>query len=209
MPDLNLDAIGLAQKTDKSSLCHDFLQLYDRILGGIRYEPVKLLEIGVYDGGSVRMWEEYFPRGKIVGVDIDARTARHRSERIDIEIVDQSNVEQLHGLAQTHGPFDVIVDDGSHVWDHQITSLRYLFPWVKPGGYYILEDLDTSYGTHQPVYRGRAVESAATYLQKLADAMVGDIVIDLSKEPDDFIRSFARRLDYVLFSRRTSVIRRK
>jgi cephalosporin hydroxylase len=204
-----LDEIGLATGTDKSSRHHDFLQLYERVLRPLRHEPITLLEIGVYDGGSVRMWAEFFPDARIIGVDIDHRTKAHEADRIVVEIADQSNVEHLHDVCMRHGPFDVVIDDGSHVWDHQITTLREVFPHVKPRGFFILEDLDTSHGSYRPRFKGRGCESAAAYLQRLVDAMVGDEVIDLNSELDDFIRSYARRLDYVLFSRRTSIIRRK
>jgi len=205
----NLDAIGLFHQTDKSSIHHDYLQLYERILHSLRYEPINLIEIGVFRGSSLRTWEEYFPRANIIGVDVDPECHQYQNDRITIEIADQSDVEQLCDITRRHGPFDIVIDDGSHMWDHQITTLHYLFPHVKQGGFYILEDLDTSYGTHQPQYQNRATESPARYLQRLTDAMVGDAVIDLDKEPDDFIRSYCRRIDYILFSRRTSVIRRK
>jgi cephalosporin hydroxylase len=168
-----------------------------------------VLEIGVWHGESTSMWAEYFPLGKIVGVDIDFETLRYEEERITIEIADQSSVSDLVNLGRKHGPFDLVVDDGSHVWHHQITTLRWLFPFVKPGRYYILEDIDTSYGTHAPSYRGISQLSAAQYLQRLADYMIADAVLDIALEEDAFVRSYARRLEFIAFSRRTSVIRLK
>ncbi|MGX7872042.1 hypothetical protein ACVDG5_003300 [Mesorhizobium sp. ORM6] len=82
---------------------------------------------------------------------------RHMS-RIRIEILDQSKVQDLDLLA-TKGPFDVIVDDGSHVWTHQILTFQKLIGTVTPGGFYIVEDLDTSYGKYVPNYHGGATES--------------------------------------------------
>jgi hypothetical protein len=202
----SLDSIGLKYKTDKSSLGHDYLQLYERVLIGLQGRSIKLLEIGVYSGASIRTWLEYFPEALVVGMDINPNVPRDYARPVDIELADQSNVAQLVTIGTKHGPFDIIIDDGSHIWDHQITSLQYLLPYVKPSGFYILEDIHTSYGTHAETYKGRGTISAAKYLQALADYMIGDSVLDPNGEVDAFIRSFAKRLDYILFSRRTSIL---
>ncbi|MDQ6867049.1 MAG: class I SAM-dependent methyltransferase [Pseudomonadota bacterium] len=165
------------------------------------------MEIGVLHGQSIAMWAEYFKHGRIVGLDINPDTKQYESDRVRIEIADQSNTTDLARIAATHGPFDLIVDDGSHIWNHQILTLRTLFPFVKAGGYYILEDIDTSYGVHVPQFKGKSDLSAARYLYKISDFMVADTAIDISDQHDAFIRIYARRLDFIAFSRRTSVIR--
>ena len=81
----------------------------------MRLREVTVLEIGVLGGGSLAMWEACFPNAKIVGADIDRDTLRFARERVSIEIVDQSNVEHLTRLAVKHGPFDLVVEDGSHM----------------------------------------------------------------------------------------------
>lgn len=183
----SLDSIGVKYGTDKSSLYHDYLDFYERFLAPLRLEPLSILEIGVWYGASLSMWAEYFPRSRIVGVDIAPQIHKHPNPRATIEIADQANVAHLARLGQTYGPFDLIIDDGSHMWDHQITSLRYLLPFVKPGGFYILEDLDTSYGSHIDQYRGKSSLSAADYLKSLCDYMVADLVVDVAGEPDALI----------------------
>ncbi len=172
-------------------------------------ERLTVLEVGVYEGGSVRMWEQYFPNAQVIGVDINPAAATHATDRIKIEIANQSDVSDLVTLATKHGPFDLVVDDGSHIWDHQITTFQWLFPYVRPGRYYILEDIDTSYGAAADIYRGKGEISAAGYLQRFTDWMVADKVLDLSNQPDAFIRGFARKTEFVAFHRRTSIIRRR
>lgn len=74
-------------------------------------------------------------------------------------------------LAQTSGPFDVIIDDGSHVGEHQWTSFRALIDHVKPGGWYVLEDLSTSYS---PLFEGSnpaQVNTGIGLVRTLADAV--------------------------------------
>lgn len=203
----SLDKIGVRCGTDKSSIHHNYLHLYESFLGHFRYEPISILEVGVQRGASLSMWAEYFPNARIVGVDIAPMIDRHPNRRVTIEIADQSNVADLVRLGCAYGPLDLVIDDGSHIWDHQVTSLRYLLPFIKSGGYYILEDIDTSYGTYVEQYRGPSGISAAEYLHKLCDYMVGDAALDVAREPDAFIRTYGRLCEFVCFARRTSIIR--
>lgn len=204
---LSLDAIGVRAGTDKSSMHHGFLEFYEPFLRPMRFANVSILEIGVLNGGSLTMWAEYFSGGRVVAIDVDPSTKRFETDRTRVEIADQADVADLVRVATKYGPFDLVLDDGSHIWDHQITSFRYLLPFVKPGRFYILEDLDTSYGTYVADYQHGAAESAARFLQRIADYLVGDAVLDISREPDPFIRSYARRLEFITFARRTSVIK--
>ncbi|HJS86868.1 MAG TPA: class I SAM-dependent methyltransferase [Acetobacteraceae bacterium] len=173
----------------------------------MRFNHVSVLEIGVLRGESLAMWAEYFREGRIAAIDLDPSAKQFETDRVRVEIADQGNVADLVRVATTHGPFDLVLDDGSHFWDHQITSFRYLFPFVKPGRFYILEDLDTSYGSYVAQYQHGAAESAAQYLQRMTDYMVGDAVIDIGREQDAFIRSYARRLEFITFARRTAIIK--
>lgn len=202
----SLDLIGLRHGTDKSSCHHDYLRFYERFLKNIRDVPVRVLEVGVYYGRSLSMWAEYFARGHIVGVDIDPAMTRYQTDRIAVEIADQSSAVELNNVCLKHGPFDVVVDDGSHVWSDQIITLRALLPFVTPGGYYILEDIDTSYGSYVPAYSKGADDSAAAYLQKLTDYLVADEALDPATAPDDFIRNYAWRLEFIAYARRTCLI---
>lgn len=206
---LSLDAIGLKTGTDKASVHHDFLRFYESFLRPMRFTNVSVLEIGVLKGSSLAMWAEYFSGGQVVAIDVEPSAKQFETEHARVEIADQGNVADLIRIATTYGPFDLIVDDGSHFWDHQITSLRYLLPFVKPGRFYVLEDLDTSYGTYVTQFQHGAAESAAKFLQRMTDYMVGDAVLDIAAEPDPLIRSYSRRLESITFARRTSVIKLK
>src|SRR5579859_423149 len=149
----SLDAIGLKHRTDKSSRGHDYLNFYETYFAPMRGEKLNILEIGIFNGASLSTWAEYFPRANIVGADINPATKRFERKGIAVEILDQSDIEQLVQVAVKHGPFDIIIEDGSHMWEHQITSLRTLFPFVRNNGIYIVEDLQTNY---RESYRGVA-----------------------------------------------------
>jgi cephalosporin hydroxylase len=139
-PRARLDDIGILRGTDKSSLNHDYLRHYERILGHLRHEPITLLEIGVFRGSSLRMWEDYMTAARIVGVDIAPECIRYAGDRCEIEIGSQADHNFLDEIGQRRRPH-VIIDDGSHMADHVILTFRTLFPHLRPGGIYIIEDL--------------------------------------------------------------------
>ncbi len=203
----SLNAIGTRHGTDKGKGGHGYLDFYERFLAELRDRPITLLEIGVLGGRSARTWAEYFPAGRIIGVDIDRNTLQFAGDRIIIEMADQSDVRELVRLGVTYGPFDVVVDDGSHLWNHQIATLQYLYPFVRPGGYFIMEDIHTSFGDYRRDYRGNATCSAFDYLTKLNALMVGDIDHDLVHEEDSFLRSYAPMTEFVALHRHTAVLR--
>jgi len=98
---------------------------------------------GYAPGGSLRAWRDFFKNGRIVGVDVQPDT-QFEEERIQTFIcntVDPVSVDELFGKLDGR-QFDVILDDGAHFDEYQVTTLRNFFKHVKPGGYYIIEDLN-------------------------------------------------------------------
>lgn len=149
--DENQDLLtSLADKyqSDKGTLffSHLFTKIYDSYLFEKRNEVKKVLEIGIGQGGSLRMWRDYFPNAEVYGIDIDSNVM-FKEDRITTFIVNQGIRAHLEGLLKTTGgDFDVIIDDGSHMIEHQQISFGYLFKYLKSGGLYIIEDLHTSFG---------------------------------------------------------------
>jgi SAM-dependent methyltransferase len=139
--DSPLDIMGREFGTDKSSAGHDYLHFYERFFKELRDQPIRFLEIGVGDGGSMRLWEKYFGFGCIVGMDSDASKKDYGSKRVTVIHGNQGSVNDLTFTGEQCGPFDVINDDASHNWEDQLLSLQTLFQFLKPGGYYVLEDL--------------------------------------------------------------------
>jgi hypothetical protein len=204
-----LDGIGLRHGTDKSSAHHDFLRHYESCLG-LRTTPIQtLLEIGVYDGASLRTWHEFLPETSIIGLDIDPRCKSFEGQNVTVELCDQSDVSQLTLAGVNHGPFDVVIDDGSHVWSHQILTFETLFPFVRPGGLYILEDIDTSYGSHIAAYGRESTITAAQYIIKLSNYLLAYTAVPMTDELDLRVRTFVPMIDSITFIRRSALIRRK
>ncbi|WP_153532857.1 class I SAM-dependent methyltransferase [Actinomadura macrotermitis] len=149
----DLGELSVRHGTDKWGTWHWYTPHYERHLRALRGEPVRLLEIGIggYDdpglgGWSLKMWKAYFPRGLMTGLDV---FAKHGLDEPRLRTVrgDQNDPGFLRAFGEEHGPFDVIVDDGSHVNEHILTSFEALFRYVRPGGFYIIEDIWTAYCT--------------------------------------------------------------
>jgi hypothetical protein len=147
---MTLEEIGRKHGTDKTSQVHDYLRQYERIFLPLVPSVRLLIEIGVLNGSSIRTWKEFFPHATIIGVDIQERCLEYAEDRIQIEIGRQEDPAFLSYLKSRYQP-NIIIDDGSHIWEHQIATFEALYPTIRPGGMYVVEDLHTSrvqrYGT--------------------------------------------------------------
>jgi cephalosporin hydroxylase len=128
---------------------HHYFDIYTKHFEAYRNRPIKMLEIGVFRGGSLRMWKEYFhPDSTIVGIDIDKSCKDHEiaDRNVFVRIGSQADPEFLAQVNEEFGPFDIILDDGSHKTHHQNISFGALFrPALKDGGCYMVEDVHTNY----------------------------------------------------------------
>jgi demethylmacrocin O-methyltransferase len=156
--DLGRLAIG---RTDKGPEWHNFTEVYERFFLPMRTRPIRILEIGIDQGGSLLMWSDYFPNAEIFGIDI-LDCSSMETDRVRTFVADQSKREQLGAfLAKYPGPYDIVLDDGGHSMEQQQVSLGFLFPHVRPGGYYVVEDVHTSLPVFYP-HRGFAVAADGT-----------------------------------------------
>jgi hypothetical protein len=123
-----------------------YFPIYDRHLGPFRDRPIRVLEIGVYRGGGLELLRHYLgPAAGLVGIDIDPVAVSAAGDRYPIELGDQANPDFLRRVAEAHGPFDVVIDDGGHTMQQQIVSIETLFPILNDGGTYLVEDTHTSF----------------------------------------------------------------
>ena len=125
---------------------HSYGGAYHALLRPVRYKPAKLLEIGLLSGASILAWRCFFPFATTIGIDIDPKD-HMAGDRTRIYLADQGSAADLDRLCAKEGPFDIIIDDGSHYNHHQIFSFQHLFPHLKDGGIYIIEDVQTSFWT--------------------------------------------------------------
>jgi hypothetical protein len=163
-----LDKLAKGYGTDKSSEIHNYCVKYEKYLPFNRYDELNILEIGILDGKSLKTWKDYFYRSNILGIDINPDCKKYEEPRISVEIGSQDDGKFLSRTWQKYGPFDFILDDGSHMNEHVIYSFEHLFNSVKSGGIYIVEDCGTSYWSD---WNGGYLKSNSMieYFKRLAD----------------------------------------
>lgn len=146
---MSLDAIMLKYPTDKSSAHHNYCHIYESYFAPLKNQPITLLELGVggyhfedRGGGDLQGFAEYFPKAFIHAVDIHPKKIKGR---FITHVGSQADEGFLNGLIDQIGAPDIIIDDASHINPLTIRSFEILFPKLKRGGIYIIEDCHTSY----------------------------------------------------------------
>jgi len=149
-----------------------YLEIYDKEFAIYRNTSLSFLEIGVSQGGSLELWRKYFgENATIFGIDIDPACAQRFDPPNQVRIGSQEDEAFLIRVLDEIGDPDIVLDDGSHVSRHQMTSFRILFPRLKVGGLYIIEDLHTAYWpeSFEGGYRrrGTGIELAKTLVDDM------------------------------------------
>jgi hypothetical protein len=148
-----------------------YFDVYDRHFKRFRGKEIILVEIGVYQGGSLQMWKNYFgEKAFIYGIDINPGCRQCEEERIKILIGSQSDRQFLREIKKQLPPIDILIDDGGHTMRQQIVTYQELFDQVKDDGVYLCEDLHTSYwlkfgGGHKR--RGTFIEFSKNFIDSL------------------------------------------
>lgn len=167
--------------SDKGPNHHNYSKSYYKILKGLQDSPLVFLEIGVggyhypdRGGGSLRAWEEFFPKAHIHGIDIHDKSP-HNKGRVHTHICSQTHEIQLRNLIQSIGAPDIILDDGSHISSDIIFTFEHLFPKLKNGGLYIVEDTETSYWPEyffgNPNIDDLTIKTSTNYFKRLSDSL--------------------------------------
>ena len=136
-----LTEIGIQVDTYKATY-HYFTEIYDTIFS--KYKSPRILEIGVYEFGSIAMYLRYFDNPYIVAMDIQEKT-EFLNDSWKFIHGDQTKISDLKKCVVNELPFNIILDDGGHSMKQQQIAFGFLIDYVKPGNYYILEDLHTSF----------------------------------------------------------------
>jgi len=128
-----------------------YLDVYEQYLSGMQHVPIRLMEIGIAKGGSLKLWRDYFPQGQIYGVDgSSANVGLKLGRRITTVKGNQYDLAEMSKIAAKLGPFDVVIDDGAHTGRASLNTFLAFFPAVVPGGLYVIEDWGTGYWAHWP-----------------------------------------------------------
>lgn len=123
--------------------CHAYTPVYYEMFKGRENDVERVLEIGINHGCSVRMWQDFFPYATIIGLDSNAECLRDYGPRVKCFAADQNSGQSLDAALTKAGiaHYDLIVDDGSHEFEHQVFSAMWLLPRLEPDGLYVIEDI--------------------------------------------------------------------
>lgn len=148
-----------------------YFEAYENHLGPWRGKEIVVVEIGVFQGGSLRMWREYFgEKARIIGVDIDPWCKTLEEDGFEIYLGSQSDRNFLRELKKKLPKIDILIDDGGHTMQQQIVTYEEMYDHVKEDGIYLCEDTMTSYwltfgGGHRR--RGTYIEYAKNFVDEL------------------------------------------
>jgi SAM-dependent methyltransferase len=152
---VNLTDLADRYGSDKGSAKHRYTELYHMLFHPYRNRTIRLLEMGLQIGGpehgaaaerkttdlpSIRMWLEFFPRARVHGLDV-SDFSWFAADRFTFHRCDMDAREDLARTAADLPDFDIILDDASHASHHQQNAFLELFPKLRRGGLYIIEDL--------------------------------------------------------------------
>jgi len=218
----SLHEIGMECGTDKA-FHHVYTHRYESALGHLRDKPITLLELGIggddnpqAGGQSLRMWAQYFTNGDIIGLDLYPKTVQV-PDNVTMYAGSQDDPQVLSNIHRRHGDFDVIIDDASHISSLTITSFQQLWPHLKPGGFYIVED---THGAYHDWFYGRSEANPnpdaklgrptmMQFLRRLADEanFNPDIDGDETLFPRRYWLGYA--VEWVTFSYNLCIIRKR
>jgi hypothetical protein len=198
--------------------------IYDRYFGEFSGQPIKMLELGVYTGESLKVWASYFPQGTIIGLDLMESPDFSGYPNIVFKRGDQTDSDRLKEICLTYAAdgLDIVLDDASHIGQHSAASYKALFPHLKPGGLYIIEDWGTGYlddwpdGSHFQKFHSEAI--AGQIPKRIAShdfGMVGFVKSLVDEVAGDHIKPTLRgnpsqpnTLSVIHFHKETAIIRK-
>lgn len=152
--------IGKKYDTDKSSQrnnvtdkrhCHPYTLFYDGLFKSYKNEPLKIAELGILDGASLLMWQEYFPNSNLYGFEynvalIDNFRQKYNNDRITLSYIDVTNKDSIKNTFNgLNIMYDIIIEDTTHQFEDQIRVIENIYKYLKPGGVLIVEDIFKSY----------------------------------------------------------------
>ena len=138
MGQLTILELAKKYKTDKftnSEQGHSYAKFYEDALKSKKYLNIRLLEIGVHKGESLRLWAEFLPQAQIVGIDKELKPEAMQQPANVVLI--QADAYQPLPLQ----PFDFIIDDGPHDFLSQMQAIELYIPKMKPLGVFVIEDV--------------------------------------------------------------------
>lgn len=174
---------------------HHYFDIYERYFQAFRGKEVVVVEIGVWHGGSLKMWKDYFGHSaRIIGIDIDPRCKQLEDDGFEIYIGSQADKDFLEEMTQTIPKIDILIDDGGHMMRQQRTAFEILFPHIAPAGLYLVEDVHTSYW----LKFGGGYRRRGTFIE-YCKGLIDDLHAYHSQQSNLQVTSLTKSLAYIHF----------
>lgn len=206
-----LQQLGIKHGTDKSRHSYankTYLDIYYPYFENFKSKEIKFLEIGIKDGCSHRLWKEFFKNSIIYGIDIDPRCKQYEEDKIQLFTGSQGDPNLIHEIVSDGKMFDIILDDGSHINELTIKSFELLFPHLKSGGLYIIEDLANSYmediANYIKTWPGMEYNNNVNFINKRSDI---NLLFNKLIENIDMMR-LETNIEWVHFYSRIAIIKK-
>ena len=146
-----------------------YFPVYDRLFAPWVGRPLTFVEVGVFNGGSLLMWRDYFgPQARIIGVDFNPEARRLESDGFEIHIGNQADPAFWREFLAKVRPIDVFLDDGGHTFEQQIVTVDSVLPAMVDGGLVVVEDTHTSY---QSDFGGPSSRSFVSWAKRMVDGI--------------------------------------
>ena len=166
----SLEELAYRYGTDKSKDDHKYIDLYMSLFDPIRFQVRNIAELGIASGQSLQMWHEYFSNARVWGFDIHLHNTVRKflssNKRISLCLTNvyDSKLNLTQRLGWANGTMDVIIDDAWHERKQNEQALVKFWPYVRPGGFYIIEDVGPPSGSMPPL-RGEPTAWNEQHLQ--------------------------------------------
>lgn len=204
-----MDQLALQHKTDKASNGHNYTKVYETYMEIRRQDPLLIVELGIggyhypnRGGESLRLWYDYFPHARIVGVDIYPKPGMEK-DRVHVVLGGQDDPEIVRQIVESMGQPDIIIDDASHMCDLTVRAFETWFPALKPGGMYLCEDVHTSFWFE---YKGNPDPAAPGTTLKFFQDLTPQLSQDTLKA--EHRNKYAGSLEFIHFYRNLVIVKK-
>lgn len=145
-----------------------YFDIYERHFSRFRNKKMVIIEIGVFGGGSLAMWKEFFGKEcQVIGIDINPECKIHEAEGIEIFIGSQDDPALIDQIFKKYPKIDIVLDDGSHIMHHMISSFELMYHRLQPNGIYMVEDTHTCYWQEY----GGGVKQEGSFMEFVKDKL--------------------------------------
>ena len=147
-----------------------YLNIYERHLERFVGRAPTVFEIGVDAGGSLDLWHQYFgPGTNVVGLDVNEKCKAHGNENTHIILGSQTDEQTIDNILRTYPPFDIVIDDGSHIMEDMRKTFELVYPRMSPNGVYMVEDTHTCYLGHEKEKWNGGLKAPNSFMELVKD----------------------------------------